>query len=85
MNPLENELTEALAKIRGAGTFFPSGSVPYVCPGIELKAGEKLAFPLPPFQGETIKECAEFAPFGMGELITTVSVFGLGAALPSNT
>lgn len=65
-NVLATRFLETLQSIRGAGRFCSQGSFPFRFPGICLKSGEELAFPLPPSQAVAVRSEAEAAPYGMG-------------------
>ncbi len=59
-------LLKALQRIQGAGCYHVEDKIPFLFPGIGLKSGEELAFPLSRSQAEAIKAEAEAAPYGKG-------------------
>lgn len=65
-NDAETRFLKTLQSIRGAGRFCVHGSIPFAFPGIRLRSGEELAFPLPPSQARAVRDVAEAAPYGMG-------------------
>lgn len=66
MTSFENQILSTLANIKGGGTFFSSGTQPFIFPGLEIRGMDEIAFPLNALQIKEIIKKAHKAPFGKG-------------------
>ncbi len=71
MTPLQQQIFDLLAHVRGAGTFACAGQVPFTPPGLEVAGVGELAFPILPGQAEALMSQGRPAPFGKGHLTLT--------------
>jgi hypothetical protein len=67
MQPILQQLSEALKKIDRPGLFCVSGSVPAVLPGLEVDGLGSIGLPLSASQANELKALCQQAPYGKGE------------------
>lgn len=66
MTQFETKLINALADIKGSGSFLSADNQPFVFPGLEIKGMDEVAFPLNTLQIKELIKHARKAPFGKG-------------------
>ena len=66
MTKLEKQLLAILDSIEGNGTFVVSGVKDFVHPGLNVKGGGEITFPVSPTIAKKMKKLARQAPFGKG-------------------
>jgi streptomycin 6-kinase len=63
---IKDEILRCLKILKSGGKFASTGSVPFVFPGLDVKAVGELSYPIPPSQVGSLINVAHKAPFGKG-------------------
>jgi len=75
MSIIREQLLDKLSEIKSSGSFLSTGTRSFVFPGLTVRGGDEIGFPVNPVQIKEIIKVAHKAPFGKGSetvLDTTV-------------